>query len=229
MNSPPAGDPTNALATSGQDPVTRKTDIMQSEESCYIDSGSYARGDRKYKKQRSFWHNIRFAGLMIFVLGGTIIVGSSLLKPVMLTIMNAGAALSLLGIIMTLAGRTVIRRHKLDDFPYRLAHHYMDEMGIDNPKERLDTNPRYVEAVEEVRVAITALEGKHKGTANWSHGLTANACRIGSLVLRDQRSLDLTPHLINLIEERELSDYDSLATLFDAHDNHHTILTDGIL
>lgn len=199
----------------------------------YIDSGSYARGNKRYQQQRALWYNLKFAGTILCVLGGAILgtttLNSSYLEPMMPTIVNVGAGIILLGIIATTTVPTIIKERRVDETPYQFVLHYMTEMGIPDPRKVLDANPGYIKAFEEVRKAVTALEAKHKGKVAYSHDLSPNAHRIGSLILRDQRSLDLTPHLLGLIQERELEDYDSLAALLDEHDNHPTSLTEGIL
>lgn len=118
---------------------------------------------------------------------------------------------------------------KLENFIYQLALHYMREMDIQNPNVVLDQNPRYLEAFEEVRSAVTEMEAVNNGIRVSSQSLTPLSRRIGSLVLRDGRSLELTPHLLSLIEDRNLLDYDALAVLLDAKDEHHSAMTDGLL
>ncbi|QOD05863.1 hypothetical protein [Pseudarthrobacter sp. BIM B-2242] len=186
-----------------------------------VEEDSYDRGHELYRKRLQRWRRLEFTGGTAFGFGVAAVCAP--FNPY--TYGLEGAALiatMLIGVVLLAAGAPVfgvaksrIRRNKLDDFVYRIAVHFMSEMGIDQPEKVLDQNPRYLEAFEEVRSAVTAVEASNAGIRKGSMSLTPRSRRIGSLVLRDERSLGLTPQLVSLIKDQMILDYDLLAARLD--------------
>lgn len=200
----------------------------------YVAADSYDRGHASYQKTLSRWKSVQFMGQMTIILGVAIggfpfTVVSGLDTSVLIKIALIGAGVTVIGAIPALLAKNILHRYKLEDFIHQLALHYMREMGIQNPHVVLDQNPRYLEAFEEVRSAVTEMEAANNGIRVSSQSLTPLSRRIGSLVLRDDRSLELAPHLLSLIESRNLLDYEALAVLLDSKGEHHSTMTDGLL
>ena len=214
-------EPVSAKRQTKASTTTRQKELAVAEATGCVDAASYDRGHKSYLKRLQRWRRAEFAGGTAFGLGLAAVCAPfnpytyGLEGSAMIAVMLIGVALLALGAPVFGVARYMIRRHKLNDFVYRIAVHFMFEMGIDQPEKVLDQNPRYLEAFEEVRSAATAVEASNAGIRKGSMSLTPRSRRIGSLVLRDERSLALAPQLVSLINDQMILDYDVLAARLD--------------
>lgn len=199
----------------------------------YVDTGSYGRWQASHEKKLSRWRDSGIAGAMSISLG-TVTAGAALIGVPALDmdsrgiIALTGIGLLMLGLCLWATGKYMIHRHRLDNVEHRIAVHFMQEMGIPKPHSVLIQNPSYLDSFDQVRRAVTAKEIPC-GSPYELPDITPLSQRIGSLVLRDEQLLALTPYLLTLIEDRGLIDYDSLAAMLDSKKEHHTTLTAGLL
>lgn len=185
----------------------------------YIDYGSVDRGFYANQKAIARWRKFQFAGGIFFTLGIVLIAFavneySHLDLTGMATIGFIGVVAIAAGVIPYGIGKYMIQRFRLEDFNYRLALHFMREMGIAKAEEILAKNPRFLDAFEEVQEAVTLKQAEYGKVPVEKQPVTRISYRIASLMLRNEESLTLKPLLFSLIHGGAALDYDSLdATL----------------
>jgi hypothetical protein len=200
----------------------------------YVDAGSYVRGSALYQKQLSRWRNVYLFGTLSGLTGAGFAWGafsspSFWTENFVSTSAAIFAGIAVLGALAWSLAKYMLRRHKLGDFVYRISLHFMHDMDIPQPHKVLAQNPRYLEAFEEVRAAVTAKEAENSGVGVRSQSQTPLSRRIGSLVLRGEESLASCPRLLSLIEDRGVLDYDDLATLLDSMNELPPSIAEGAL
>lgn len=186
----------------------------------YVDSGSYDRGDARYRKTRSFWVNLQITGGLIAALG-VVLVATSVNEymhfnlETMSNVAFVGLGFFLFGLVPWFIGGRMTQKYKFNDSTYRLALHFMRDMKIKKPARILNENPEYLESFEEVRKAVTTKQAEYAGVSVDEQTVTRLSYRIASLVLRNEDSLALTSHLLSRIAGGADLDYDSLAAALD--------------
>lgn len=182
----------------------------------YIDYGSADRGDARYQKTLSIWRNFQRIGGFIVALGVVLIAiavneHSHLDLTGMSTVALIGLSAALIGALPWRIGKYMIERFRYEDYVYRLAIHFMREMGIKKADKVLAQNHHFLEAFEDIRSAVTIKQAEYAGVPINAQPLTKLSYRIASLMLRDKESLALKPLLLSLIAGGADLDYDSLA------------------
>lgn len=186
----------------------------------YIDSGSVDRGFYANQKAVARWRRFQLAGGVFFALGIILVAFavneySHLDLTGMTTIGFIGVLAAAAGVIPYSVGKYMIDRFRLEDLNYRLALHFMREMGIPKAETVLSKNPRFLDYFEEVQEAVTEKQAENGGVSLEEQPVTRLAYRIASLVLRDVESLALKSMLIALISNGSDLDYDSLAATLE--------------
>lgn len=186
----------------------------------YVDSGSYDRGAVHYKRSLSLWTNFQLAGGIIVALGVVIVAVavneySRLDLTGMGTVALVGLTAVVIGLLPRKIGKYMIERFRHKEFLYRLAIHFMKEMGIKNSAKVLTQTPRFLESFEEVITAVAARQALNAGATVDAKSSSLQSHRIGSLMLRDEKSLTVKPILLSLIAGGAELDYDSLTAILD--------------
>lgn len=193
----------------------------------YLDPDSFERGWKQYDKTREFWEKTRFFAIGTIILGALImpiLAFNSYLRPGRQTPAHLVVPFMILdGAIMVtcallIAAISLIVKHRQLKYPTRsLMLHAMKEMGIQHPTKVLATNPRYLEAYDEVKATFLRIEANETRKSKRHESLSSHSHHVASLVLRDGRSLALTPLLISLIKADHMMSYESLAGELDNH------------
>lgn len=185
----------------------------------YIDYGSADRGFVANKKAIARWRKFQIVGGIFFTLGVVLIAFavneySHLDLTGMTTVGLIGVTAAAAGVIPYSIGKYMLEHFRFEDFNYRIALHFMREMGIKNADKVLAQNPRFLDSFEEVKEAVTLKQAEYGKIPVDQQPVTRIAYRIASLMLRDEATLALKPLLISLIHGGADLDYDSLvATL----------------
>lgn len=182
----------------------------------YIDYGSADRGFYTNQKAIARWRRFQNIGGVFFALGIVLVAFavneySHLDLTGMATIGFIGVVVIAAGVIPYGIGKYMLERFRLEDFNYRLALHFMREMGIRKADEILSKNPRFLDAFEEIQEAVTEKQAANGGRSVDDQPVTKIAYRVASLMLRNEESLTLKPLLLSLIHGGADLDYDSLA------------------
>jgi hypothetical protein len=183
----------------------------------YIDAGSCDRGVAANQKAIARWRRFQTVGSVLFALGVVLVAFavneySHLDLTGMTTIGFIGVIAAAAGVIPYSIGKYTLEHWRYEDLNYRLALHFMREMGmgIRKSEEILSKNPRFLDAFEEVQAAVTVKQAFYAGVSVEEQPVTRVAYRIASLMLRDEKTLALKPLLLSLIDGGADLDYDSL-------------------
>lgn len=186
----------------------------------YIDYGSVDRGFYANQKAIARWRKFQVVGGIFFALGIVLIAFavneySHLDLTGMATIGFIGVLAIAAGVIPYGVGKYMLQRFRLEDFNYRIALHFMREMGIPKGEQVLSKNPRFLDYFEEVQEAVTKKQAENSATPIDEQPVTRISYRIASLMLRDEESLAFKSMLVSLITNGADLDYDSLATILE--------------
>lgn len=182
----------------------------------YVDSDSCDRGVAENEKAISRWHRFQLVGGVLFALGVALVAiavneYSHLDLTGMSTVAAIGVASAAVGSLPYAIGKYMLEHFRFEDLNYRLAVHFMREMGIKNAEKVIAQNPKFLDSFEEVQAAVTEKQAANVGVSLDQQPVTRRAYRIASLMLRDEESLALKRLLLSLIADNEGLDYDSLA------------------
>lgn len=181
----------------------------------YVDYGSADRGVYANEKAILRWRNFQVAGGILFALGVALVAAalneySHFDLTGMTTVAVIGVAAAAIGSLPYAIGKYMLDHGRFNDLNYRLALHFMREMGIKNADKVLDQNPKFLEAFKEIQNAVTEKQAANGGVSVDDQPVTKIAYRVASLMLRDEKTLALKPLLLTLIHGGADLDYDSL-------------------
>jgi hypothetical protein len=189
---------------------------MRKSRNCYIDINSADRGAASIEKALSHWRRFQFVGGITVALGAVLMAFavneySHLDLSGMATLAVIGIIAAILGYLPFPIGKYIMKKNRYEDESYRMAIHFMTEMGVKNPSRKLTKDPRYMEAFEEVKFAVQAKQAEYGQVLIEDQPVTRLAFRIASLVLRDENTLRNKLFILTHIadDEKDL-DYDVL-------------------
>lgn len=186
----------------------------------YVDVNSCDRGVAANDKAITRWKRFQLVGGILLALGAVLVAiavneYSHFDLTGMATVAAIGVTSAAIGTVPYAIGKYMLERFRFDNLNYRLAIHFMREMGIKNAEKVLAQDSRFLEAFKEIRYAVTAKQAADGGTAVNEQTVTRLSYRVASLMLRDEESLALKPLLLSLIAGGADLDYDTLSEVMN--------------